>query len=88
LLDEVLKGDWGPQDFEKIFQQFKKAVVERALGAELTQHLDYHKVADKPEHQSNHRNGSSGKRVLTDKGSIEIEVARDRDSGFEPQLIT
>ena len=39
LLDEVLKDYRGPQDFEVIFQRFKKAVVERALGAELTQHL-------------------------------------------------
>jgi hypothetical protein len=35
LLDEVLKEDQGPQDFERIFRQFKKAVLERALGAEL-----------------------------------------------------
>jgi len=39
LLDEVLKGYRGAQDFEAIFKQFKKAVLERALGAELTQHL-------------------------------------------------
>ena len=43
LLDEVLKDYRGPQDFEVIFQRFKKAVVERALGAELTQHLGYDK---------------------------------------------
>jgi hypothetical protein len=39
LLDEVLKEYRGPEDFEEIFKQFKKAVLERALGAELTQHL-------------------------------------------------
>ena len=87
LLDEILKEYRGPQDFEAIFKQFKKAVVERALGAELTQHLGYDKGQDKPEHQSNHRTGSSGKRILTDQGSLEIEVPRDRDSSFEPQLI-
>jgi putative transposase len=57
------------------------------LGAELTQHLGYDKGQDKPGHQTNHRNGSSGKRILTDQGSIEIEVPRDRDSSFEPLLI-
>ena len=87
LLDEVLKEYRGPQDFEAIFKQFKKAVVERALGAELTQHLGYDKGQDKPEHQTNHRNGSSDKRILTDQGSLEIEVPRDRDSSFSPQLI-
>ena len=87
LLDEVLKEYRGPQDFEAIFKQFKKAVVERALGAELTQHLGYDKGQDKPEHQTNYRNGTSGKRILTEQGSLEIEVPRDRDSSFEPQLI-
>jgi len=38
LLNEVLKQYRGPEDFDEIFKQFKKAVVERALGAELTQH--------------------------------------------------
>jgi transposase-like protein len=70
LLDEVLKEYRGPQDFEDIFKQFKKAVVERALGAELTQHLGYDKGEEKPEHQTNHRNGSSGKRILTDQGGV------------------
>ena len=87
LLDELLKGYRGPQDFESIFKQFKKAIVERALGAELTAHLGYGKGADKPEHQSNYRNGTTSKRVLTDQGNLEIEVPRDRDNSFEPQLI-
>ena len=68
LLDEVLKEYRGPQDIEEIFKEFKKAVLERALGAELTQHLGYGKGEDKPEHQTNHRNGVSGKRILTDQG--------------------
>jgi putative transposase len=87
LLDEALKGYRGPQDLEEIFKEFKKAVLERALGAELSQHLGYGKGEDKPEHQSNHRNGASGKRILTDQGSLEIEVPRDRESSFEPRLI-
>ena len=87
LLDEVLKGYRGPEDFEEIFKQFKKAVLERALGAELTQHLGYGKGEDKPEQQSNHRNGASAKRLLTDQGSVVIEVPRDREGSFEPQLI-
>lgn len=87
LLDELLKDYKGPQDFESIFKQFKKAIVERALGAELTAHLGYDKGEDKPEHQNNYRNGSTSKRVLTDQGDVEIEVPRDRDNSFEPQLI-
>ena len=87
LLDEALKEYRGPQDLEEIFKEFKKAVLERALGAELSQHLGYGKGEDKPEHQTNHRNGASGKRILTDQGRLEIEVPRDRESSFEPQLI-
>jgi transposase-like protein len=87
LLDEVLKEYRGPQDFEEIFKQFKTAVVERALGAELTAHLGYSKGEDKPEHQNNYRNGTTSKRVLTDQGELEIEVPRDRDNSFFPQLI-
>jgi transposase-like protein len=87
LVDEMMKEYRGPQDFEAIFKQFKKAVVERALGAELSHHLGYDKGQDKPEHQSNHRNGTTAKRILTDQGSVEIEVPRDRESSFEPQLI-
>ena len=87
LLDEALKEYRGPQDLEEIFKEFKKAVLERALGAELSQHLGYGKGEDKPEHQTNHRNGASGKRILTDQGRLEIEVPRNRESSFEPQLI-
>ena len=36
---------------------------------------------------SNHRNGTSGKTVLTDAGSLRIEVPRDREGSFEPVLI-
>jgi putative transposase len=87
VVDEILRGYRGPQDFEILFKQFKKAVVERALGAELTAHLGYEKGGEKPEQQSNHRNGRTAKRILTDQGSLEIEVPRDRESSFEPQLI-
>ena len=66
---------------------FKKALIERAMGAELSHHLGYPPGADKPEEASNHRNGTSGKTVLTDTGSLRIEVPRDRDGSFEPVLI-
>ena len=66
---------------------FKKALIERALGAELSHHLGYPPGAAKPEDATNHRNGTSGKTVLTDDGPLRIEVPRDRDGSFEPLLI-
>ena len=53
----------------------------------MSHHLGYPPGAVKPEQRTNHRNGSSGKTVLTDEGPLRIDVPRDRDGSFEPQLI-
>ena len=66
---------------------FKKALIERVLGAELSHHLGYPPGAAKAEEASNHRNGASGKTVLTEDGPLRIEVPRDREGSFEPVLI-
>jgi len=77
-----------PAELENIFQQFKKAVMERALGAEMSHHLGYAPGQAKPEGAAtNHRNGKSTKTVLTDVGALRIDVPRDREGTFEPQLI-
>jgi transposase-like protein len=68
-------------------RRFKKALIERALGAELTHHLGYPPGTEKPDATTNHRNGTSGKTVLTDDGALSIEVPRDREGTFEPRLI-
>ena len=60
---------------------------QRALGAELGHHLGYQSGDAKPDAAANHRNGKSGKTVLTDDGPLRIEVPRDRDGSFEPILI-
>jgi len=57
---------------------FKKALIERALGAELSHHLGYAPGAAKPEAATNHRNGASGKTVLTEDGPLRVEVPRSR----------
>jgi transposase-like protein len=66
---------------------FKKALIERALEAELSHHLGYPSGQAKPESASNHRNGASGKTVLTDGGPVRIDVPRDREASFQPLLI-
>jgi transposase-like protein len=65
----------------------KKALIERALGAELSHHLGYPPGTAKPEEAGNQRNGKSAKTVLTEDGPLRIEVPRDRAGSFEPILI-
>ena len=63
------------------------APIERALGAELTEHLGYEKGDPAGRGSGNSRNGTSSKSILTEDGEIEITVPRDRAGSFEPQLI-
>ena len=74
-------------DVETVMRRFKKALVERMLGGELTHHLGYGPGAAKPPATTNHRNGTSAKTVLTDDGPLPLAIPRDREGTFEPQLI-
>jgi putative transposase len=90
LLDQLLANYAKPEDLlgeEGLFKQLKKALIERALGAELTDHLGYEKGDPAGRGSGNNRNGVSSKTVLTDDGEIEIAVPRDRAGTFAPQLI-
>jgi transposase-like protein len=83
VLKQLIPGPMAAGDLEAVFRNFKKAFIERALGAELGAHLEGPEGAA----AGNHRNGRSGKTVLTDDGPVRIEVPRDRGGTFEPQLI-
>jgi len=87
LLDQLVTGPMSQADLESMFRQLKKAVIERAMGAEMSDHLGYAPGESKPEGQFNQRNGSSAKTVITDDGPVRIEVPRDREGSFEPQII-
>lgn len=87
LIDQFVTGPMTAEAVNAASLAFKKALIERALGAELSHHLGYKPGAAKPEPAKNHRNGVSAKTVLTDEGSVRIEVPRDRDGTFEPILI-
>src|ERR1700757_597411 len=90
LLDQLLANYEKPEDLtgdNGLFKQLKKALIERALGAELTSHLGYEKGDPDGRGTGNSRNGSSSKTLLTEGGEIEIAVPRDRAGSFEPQLI-
>ena len=87
LLDALAADLKTPADLDALFRQMKKALVERALRAELTEHLGYAPGEPKPADQANHRNGSTPKTVLTDTDRLPLEVPRDRAGSFRPQLV-
>ncbi len=81
LIDQFVIGPMSAEAVNPASMAFKKALIERALGAELSHHLGYAPGGEKPEEVSNHRNGASGKTVLTEDGPVRIEVPRDRRCG-------
>jgi transposase-like protein len=87
LAQFVRQGPISTEELDAAVRRFKKAIIERALGGELTHHLGYPPGGDKPDDSANHRNGTGSKTVLTDDGPLRIEVPRDREGTFEPRLI-
>jgi transposase-like protein len=87
LLEQLVTGPMTQGELESMFRSLKKAVIERAMSAEMTQHLGYAPGESRPEGQRNHRNGASAKTVITDEGPVRIEVPRDREGSFEPRII-
>jgi transposase-like protein len=89
LLDQIVAE--GPMTGEQInatTMALKKALIERALGGELSHHLGYAPGAARPDGATgNQRNGISAKTVRTEGGPLRIEVPRDREGSFEPLLI-
>jgi putative transposase len=88
VLDQmVAEGPMTAEQINATTMALKKALIERALGGELSHHLGYAPGATRPEDAANQRNGSSAKTVHTDDGPLRIEVPRDREGSFEPLLI-
>lgn len=90
LLDELLKECNSPEDIlgeGGLLKQLTKALVERALEGELTDHLGYPKHSPIGKMTGNSRNGKTTKTIRGNNGKMEIAVPRDRDGEFEPRLI-
>lgn len=90
LVDELLKGYANPESFwgeSGLFADLKKKIVERALDAEMNEHLGYSKHDPKGKNSGNSRNGRGKKTVVIDSDQVELNPPRDRNSSFEPQII-
>ena len=90
LIDKLLGDYQKPEDLigeNGLLKQLTKALVERALNAELTHHLGYEKNDAEGRGSGNSRNGASRKTVMGDFGEVEIEVPRDRVGDFEPKIV-
>ena len=90
VLDELLKDCKSSEDIvgkNGLLKDLSKRLFERALQGEMTAHLGYEPNAYKGRNSGDSRNGVTTKTVATEAGEVEIEVPRDRNGSFEPQIV-
>ena len=90
LIDELLACYQKPEDLigeNGLLKQLTKALVERALQAEMAEHLGHHKHEPVTNSAGNARKGKSRKTPKGEFGELPIEIPRDREGRFEPPLI-
>lgn len=90
LIDKLLAGYQKPEDLigeTGLLKQLTKALIERAMSAEMTHHLGYDKNDPAGRGSGNSRNGISSKKLKGEFGEVEIQVPRDREGEFEPQIV-
>ena len=90
LIDNLLKNYKKPEDLigeNGLLKQLTKQLLERAMAAELTEHVGYEKHDASGHHSGNSRNGKSAKTIKGTFGELALETPRDRNGTFEPQII-
>src|ERR1700684_1696868 len=90
LIDQLLTNYKKPEDIigeNGLLKELTKAILERALAAEMTDHLGYEKHDPAGHHRGNTRNGKSRKTLKGDFGELELETPRDRQATFEPKIV-
>jgi putative transposase len=90
LIDELLAGARTPEEIagpDGLLSRLTKRLVERAMDAELSEHLGYERGQAPPGGVGNARNGITPKTVHTEHGSVRVEQPRDRAGSFEPQIV-
>jgi putative transposase len=90
VIDELLAGASSEEEIVGpggLLAQLTRRLVERAMEAELTEHVGYEPHCEPPGGAGNTRNGGTPKTLLTDHGPVRIRTPRDRDGSFEPQIV-
>jgi len=87
LMAEVDQGGLALTGEGGFLPELVKAVLERGLAAELTDHLGYERGDPAAAEFPNSRNGSTPKTLETDVGQVELDTPRDRDGSFQPRLV-
>jgi len=90
LIDKLLKDYKKPEDLvgeNGLLKELTKRLLERAMSAEMTEHVGYEKHDATGDNTGNSRNGTSAKTIKGTFGTMPIEVPRDRNGTFEPQII-
>ena len=90
LVDELLAGARTPEEItgpDGLLQRLTKRLVERAMAAELSEHLGYAHGQAPPGGVGNTRNGTTPKTIHTQHGSVRVDQPRDRGGSFEPQIV-
>src|SRR6266705_2530275 len=90
LIDQLLADYKKPEDIigeNGLLKQITQAIMERALQAELTDHLGFEKHDPAGHHSGNTRNGTGRKALKGDFGELELETPRDRQASFEPKIV-
>ena len=87
LAEELVNDVKSPEDLKDLNNMLFKLTLEKALNAEMDIHLGYRKHEYAGRNGGNSRNGVTKKRVKHDHGECEIEIPRDREGTFEPQIL-
>jgi putative transposase len=90
LVDELLAGAQTEEEIVGpggLLADLTRRLVERALSAELTDHLGYERHQEPPGGAGNTRNGTTPKTLVTEHGPVPVNAPRDRDGSFEPKIV-
>jgi putative transposase len=90
LVDELLAGARTEEEIVGpggLLADLTRRLVERAMSAELTEHLGYERHQEPPGGADNARNGTTPKTLATEHGPVRVKTPRDRNASFEPKIV-